>query len=345
MKINDIYELIKDWDQEHKSIVLSSFSGHDRNSYYGEKIKNPKQWIIENFEYLKANKELEINKLEPKYEYKIFKFIVNLMGTSEIYKNNNFIDFFKTHQLESNILPALDAASRFITTVELRSQYYLSFRNLLENNFFNLNSPEVQDQIKKTFKNATIENNKKQYAHSLFKVAEFFYENKDTLDKSFVLEMIEYYLITGKYLKPDLSKVLEMSNWREKELSMGEETIECSCIIKKINPVKMSIVINEEKGQVERMLKKMHEFLQIKLYTQEQHLAIDVNEKAADKIFMISFEKRTSKVQSASDFISYFSENNIKQEMYEEIWNKIEFKNKIEDKLPPKNQTNFKNKI
>lgn len=346
MKINDIYELVKEWKDEDKSVVFSPLSGHYLNSYYALKPKNENQWIVENLKFIKDNLNLKIEENLPNFDYKISRLIVNLMAFAQVYENKEIFDFIKKFKLDSKVLYALESSVKSMFPNELRNQYYLSFVNLLESKFFNLNTPEIQEQIKKMFKKATIENNKKHYAHALFKVAEFFYEKRDTLnDKFFVLEMIEYYLITNKYVKSDLNKVLEMTNWREKELLMSQETIDCFCIVKKINPVKIGIVINEHKSEVERMLKDMHNFLQKKLYTHEQHLAIDITEKAADKVFIISFEKINSNIEIASEFISYFTEKNIKKNMYEEVWSKIEFKNKINKKLPEKNTCFVKNKI
>ena len=125
--------------------------------------------------------------------------------------------------------------------------------------------------------------------------------------------MLEYFLITGKYIKANWEKIVEMSNWREEQLSMVNDTIEGFSIIKKLNPVKIGMTINQDKSSVDRLIIWLHDFLNKKLYTQEQYISIDLTDKAADKVFIITYEQKTKDIENASEMISYFGSNHLPQ--------------------------------
>jgi hypothetical protein len=159
--------------------------------------------------------------------------------------------------------------------------------------------------------------------------------------------MIEYFLITGKYVKANIKKIIEISNWREEQISFTSDTIEAYSIIKKLNPIKIGKLINQDKTSVDIMINRIHSYISKKLYTQEQFLSVDLTEKAADKLIIISFENKTPYIDVASEFITYFSNNEMKENEYDEIWQKIELKHKLYENLPEKQKSNLnlKNKI
>lgn len=345
MKIREIVKLMEGWSDEEKALTFSAFSGNFKNSYYSGKPKN--HWIALNFQYIRENIENEIDFSIKSEEYQKLNMLSYLMAFSKPKTINHdlLLKSIKENKLEDRVISTITYATDNNMNSYARSNYYLTFRDCLKNNYYDLNNEEIKNKLKNYFKRATIENNKKYYSEALCSIAEYFYENKDNLDKVFVLEMLEYFLVTGKYVKVNLEKIMEMSNWRESQLSSEEDTIEVFSIIKKVNPVKIAQSTNQDKSSVDRKIERLNTYLNKKLYTQEQYVSLSLIDKAADKIFIISFENKTKEINTASDFISYFIHNDIKQDKYDEIWNKIELKNKISENLPEKKVSGTKIKI
>lgn len=345
MKIREILKLMEGWSDEEKALTFSAFSGNFKNSYYSGKPKG--HWIGLNFQYIRENIENEIDFAEKGEDYKKLNMLICLMAFSKPKTLNHelLLKMIKEKKLEDRVLSTITYAVDSDISNQARSNYYLTFKNCLEHNYYDLNNEEVKKKLKNYFKRATIENNKKYYSEALCSIASYFYENKESLDKVFVLEMLEYFLVTGKYVKSDVEKVMTMSNWRESQLSLEEDTIEVYSIIKKVNPLKIAQLTNQDKSSVDRSIERLNTYLNKKLYTQEQYVSLSLIDKAADKIFIISFENKTKEIITASEFISYFINNDIKQDKYDEIWNKIELKNKINESLPEKKVSGLKVKI
>jgi hypothetical protein len=347
MKIRELTQLMEGWSDEEKALTFSFFSGSHKYSYYPGKPKN--HWISLNFEYVKNNLDTEIDFEDKSSEYKNLKLLIYLMAFTKQKTQNQklLLKTIKENNLENKIINTITYATSVPISNTAKSNYYLNFTQCLKNNFYDLNNENIKKALKIYFKKATSENNKKYYSEALFKIAEYFYDNRDSLDKDFVLEMVEYFLVTGKYVKANVQKIVEISNWREEQISSTTDTIEVYSIIKRLNPIKIGNLINQDKTSVDRMIDRLHTYISKKLYTQEQFLSVDLTEKAADKIIIISFENKTVNIDIASEFITYFSNNEIKEDKYDEIWQKIELKYKLCEKLPEKQKSGLglKNKI
>lgn len=343
MQIKKINAVMQSFSYEEKALTFSRFSGKYPNSYYPGKPEN--YWIKLNLEYIRDNAEQTIDFFDAQEQSKKLSLLAYLMAFSPKYNTENLLKLFKEEKLESKVIETINVATYLKMTNTARSNYYFTFTDCLKNNFFDLNNVKIQEQLKAFYKKATIDNNKRYYSEALCSIAEYIYDSKENLDKSFVLEMLEYFLVTGKYVKANVDKILAMSSWREEQLSMQSDTIEAFCIVKKLNPVRIGVVINQDKPSIDRMIEKLHKYLTKKLYTQEQYVNIDLSEKAGDRILTITYENKTASITTASEFISYCSTHELQEKNYDEIFDKIFLKNKITDKLPEKAQSQTRLKI
>lgn len=342
MKIIEIKKLMDGWSVVEKAQAFSAFSGNFKNSYY--QGKNKGYWIELNLEYIKKNLEVDIDLKDSTNEYKNMNLLISLLAFTKPNTLNHdlLLKTIKEQKLEQQVLATIKYATNIDISNAARSNYYIIFRDCLKNGFYDLNSKEIQQKFLNFYKKATTINNKKYYSEALFSIAEYFYENRKNLDHIFVLEIVEDFLVTGKYIKSNLEKIMEMSNWREEQLSFSGDTIEASCIIKKINPIKISKITNQEKSTVDIKIEKLHSYLNKKIYTQEQYISISLIDQAADKVFIIAFEKKTKEIETASEFITYISNNKINEADYNEVWDKMILKNKINESIPAKDK--FKEK-
>lgn len=343
MKFKDIKPLMKDWKEEEKAAAIGTYSRITKSSYFSGKPKH--HWIGLNFEFLRDNQELDIDFFDSSSHYSSSTLLAYLLAYTQPHGTEEIIQFIKDNKLEYKVISTIQNATYLEMTNLSRTNYYFSVRDCIKDNLFDLNNHETKEKWKAFFKTATTNNNKKFFSEALFSIAEVFYDKRETLDKQFVLEMLEYFLVTGKYIKANWEKIIEMSNWREEQLSMVSDTIEGFSIIKKLNPVKIGMNTNQDKNSVDRLIVWLHDFLNKKLYTQEQYISIDLTDKAADKVFIITYEQKTKEIENASEMISYFGRNHLPQNKFEEVWQKIELKNKISENLPTKNTTFTKNKI
>lgn len=343
MKIKQIKEIMIDFSYEEKALTFSRFSSKFPNSYYPGKPEN--YWIKLNLEYIRDNAEQIIDFADSNEQSKNLALLTYLMAFSQNHNNESLLKLLKQEKLENKILDTIKIATYLKMNNTARSNYYFTFTDCLKNNFFDLNDLKIQEQMKAFYKKATVDNNKRYYSEGLCSIAAYVYDNKENLDKSFVLEMLEYFLVTGKYVKANLNKILAMSSWREEQLSMQSDTIEAFSIVKKLNPVRIGVAINQDKPYIDRMIEKLHKYLTKKLYTQEQYVNVDLSEKAGDKILTITYENKTANIITASEFISYCSTHALEEKRYDEIFDKIFLKNKITDKLPEKSKNENRLKI
>lgn len=343
MKLKDIKLLMRNWKEEEKAAAIGTYSRITKNSYFSGKPRN--HWISLNFDFLRDNQELEVNFFDSNTNYSSSTLLAYLLAYTQPHGTKELIQFIKDNKLEDKVISTINNATYLEMTNLSRTNYYFSVRDCIKENLFDLSDKETKEKWKEFFKKATVDNNKKFFSEALFSIAEVFYDKRESLDKVFVLEMLEYFLITGKYIKANWEKIVEMSNWREEQLSMVSDTIEGFSIIKKLNPVKIGMTINQDKSSVDRLIVWLHDFLNKKLYTQDQYISIDLTDKAADKVFIITYEQKTKDIENASEMISYFGSHHLPQNKFEEVWQKIELKNKISENLPTKNKSAIKNKI
>ena len=72
---------------------------------------------------------------------------------------------------------------------------------------------------------------------------------------------------------------------------------------------------------------------------------LNLSEKSSDKVFVITYEKDDVLVNCVSEMIDVFKKEKFEITQFQEIWDKISLKNKIEENLYIKNINLKVNKI